>query len=64
MFLGLGLLANAPLAFSQTFITLRVIDAESGKPLKGISVGILVPDRDESRRPNKEGALSGGCGDR
>ena len=55
-FLGLGLLTNAPLAFSQTFITLRVIDAESGKPLKGISVGILVPDGDESRGANKEGA--------
>ena len=55
-FLGLGLLANAPLAFSQTFITLRLIDAGSGKPLKGISVGIVVPDGDESRGPNKEGA--------
>ena len=52
--LGLGLWAITPPAFSQTFITLRFIDAESGKPLKGISVGILVPDRDESLGPNKQ----------
>lgn len=52
-FLGLGFLANAPLVFSQTFITLRLLDAESGKPLKGFSVGIMVP---ESRGPNKEWA--------
>jgi hypothetical protein len=56
LFLGLGLLANAPLASAQTFITLRLIDAKSGKPLKGISVGVVVPDGDESRWPNKEGA--------
>jgi hypothetical protein len=51
----LGLLANAPPASSQTFVTVRLINAESGKPLKGISVGILVPDGDESRGPNKQG---------
>lgn len=56
-FLALGFLANAPVAFCQTFVTLRLIDAESGKPLKGISVGIMVPDKDESSAPNKEGVL-------
>ena len=55
-FLAICLLGNAPLAFSQTFVTLRLIDAGSGKPLKGISVGIMVPDEDESRGPNKQAA--------
>lgn len=58
LFLALGLLVDAPVVFCQTFVTLRLIDAESGKPLKGISVGIMVPDKDQSRGPNnKEGVL-------
>ena len=54
-FFAICLLGNAHLAFSQTFVTLRLIDAESGKPLKGISVGIMVPDENESRGPNEQG---------
>jgi hypothetical protein len=37
-----GLVVIAPAAFGQEQITLRFIDAESGKPLKGIWVGIFA----------------------
>jgi len=52
--LGSGLLANAPLSSAQTVVTLRLIDAESGKPINGISVGIMVPDKKQSLGPNKQ----------
>lgn len=46
----LGLLARSPFAYCQTDITLRVINAETGRPLKGIGVSVDAWDKNEGRQ--------------
>ena len=46
-----GLFLFTPEALAQTFITLRFIDAESGKPLQGISTSVSTWNSDEPLVP-------------
>lgn len=54
----LDLLVFASSAHCQTDITLRFLDAASGKPIKGISVAVFASDRNEGRqKPLPPGVL-------
>jgi len=45
-----GLLVPAPSGFAQADITLRLLDAGSGKPITGISLAVFARDDNEGRQ--------------
>ena len=54
---ALGLLAFVPSAHCQTDIILRFIDAESGKPINGISVSVNAWDENRGRQKPQPGGI-------
>jgi hypothetical protein len=51
IFILLGAFLMLPAdGFAQVNITLRFLDAESGKPIKGISVGVSAWDNNEGKQ--------------
>jgi hypothetical protein len=53
-----GLFTLAPSIFAQVDITLRFIDAGSGKPIAGISIAVFAWDENEGRqKPQPSGIL-------
>jgi hypothetical protein len=55
--LFLNLLVLAPVAQAQKNITLRFLDAESGKPITGISVSVFAWDENEGRQEPPSGQV-------
>jgi hypothetical protein len=60
IFILLGAFLMLPAdGFAQVNITLRFLDAESGKPIKGISVGVSAWDNNEGKqKPELPGLLN------